>query len=153
MSLYKYLLKLLVLLSASLSLHSALALPLSLSLSLSSLLASKYDVVSQSNKNINNLNNFVALNHFNYQQPSQLALANKLLLLLKEKRSDNLFFQVVLDKIITLAIQRKQEVTKSQVKHCYQTQCNAHLSILAHQNTFYSKNNDYQAKLQQQRSF
>lgn len=146
-SLYKYLLKLLVLLSASLSLHSALALPLS------SLLASKYDVVSRSNKNINNLNNFVALNHFNYQQPSQLALANKLLLLLKEKRSDNLFFQVVLDKIITLAIQRKQEVTKSQVKHCYQTQCNAHLSILAHQNTFYSKNNDYQAKLQQQRSF
>lgn len=147
MSLYKYLLKLLVLLSASLSLHSALALPLS------SLLASKYDVVSQSNKNINNLNNFVALNHFNYQQPSQLALENKLLLLLKEKRSDNLFFQVVLDKIITLAIQRKHEVTKSQVKHCYQRQCNAHLSILAHQNTFYSKNNDYQAKLQQQRSF
>ena len=146
MSLYKYLLKLLVLLSASLSLHSALALPLS------SLLASKYDVVSRSNKNINNLNNFVALNHFNYQQPSQLALANKLLLLLKEKRSDNLFFQVVLDKIITLAIQRKQEVTKSEVKHCYQTQCNAHLSILAHQNTFYSKNNDYQAKLQQQRA-
>lgn len=144
---YKYLLKLLVLLSASLSLHSALALPLS------SLLASKYDVVSQSNKNINNLNNFVALNHFNYQQPSQLALANKLLLLLKEKRSDNLFFQVVLDKIITLAIQRKQEVTKSQVKHCYQRQCNAHLSILAYQNNFYSKNNDYQAKLQQQRSF
>ncbi len=143
---YKYLLKFLILLSASLSLHSALALPLS------SLLASKYDVVSQSNKNINNLNNFVALNHFNYQQPSQLALANKLLLLLKEKRSDNLFFQVVFDKIITLAIQRKQEVTKSQVKHCYQGQCNAHLSTLAYQNTFYSKNNDYQAKLQQQRA-
>ncbi len=126
--------------------HSTLLLPLS------SLLASKYDVVSQSNKNINSLKNFVALNHFNYHQPSQLVLANKLLLLLKEKRSDNLFFQVLLNKTITLAIQRKQEVTLPQVKHCYQTQCNAHLSILAYQNTFYSKNNDYQAKLQQQRA-
>jgi hypothetical protein len=145
-SLYKYLLKLLVLLSASLSLHSALALPLS------SLLASKYDVVSQSNKNINNLNNFVALNHFNYQQPSQLALANKLLLLLKEKRSDNLFFQTLLGEIITSDLQRKERAIDSQGKHCYQLQCNTYLNILAHHNTLYSKKNSYQAKLQQQRA-
>lgn len=143
---YKYLLKLLVLLSASLSLHSALALPLS------SLLASKYDVVSRSNKNINNLNNFVALNHFNYQQPSQLALANKLLLLLKEKRSDNLFFQALLGEIITSDLQRKERAIDSQGKHCYQLQCNAYLNILAHQNTLYSKKSSYQAKLQQQRA-
>jgi hypothetical protein len=145
-SLYKYLIQFLVLVSASLSLHSALALPLS------SQLESKYHAVSQSNKNSNNLYSLVALNHFNYQQPPQLALANKLLLFIKEKRDNNLFFQVLLGEIITIAIQRQQQVTQSQVKHCYQTLCEAHLDILAHRNTLYSKKNSYQAKRQQQRS-
>jgi hypothetical protein len=118
----------------------------------SSLLGTQYHAVSQNNKNSNSLKSLVALNHLNYQQPPQLALANKLLLLSKEKRGNNLFFQVLLAEIITLAIQRKQQVTQSQVKHCYQTLCKAHLDILAYQNTLYSKNNYYQAKLQQQRS-
>ncbi len=127
--------------------HSALAFQLP------SVLGSNYYAVSESNNTIKQFDSDITLHDFNDLHFSELTLANKLLLLLKEKRSDNLFFQVVLDKIITLAIQRKQEVTKSQVKHCYQGQCNAHLSTLAYQNTFYSKNNDYQAKLQQQRSF
>ncbi len=136
----------LVLVSASLSLHSALALPLS------SQLASKYHAVSQSNKSINNLNNLVALNHFNFQQQPQLALANKLLLLQKEKRNDNLCFQALLSEVITDDIQRHQHVTQSQIKHSFKTLCKAHLNTLAHQNTLYSKKNCYQAKRQQQRS-
>ncbi len=143
---YKYLIKFLVLVSASLSLHSALALPLS------SLLESKYHAFSQSNKTTKQFDNDITLKEFNKQHSSQLTLVNKLPLFLKEKHSKNLFFHARLSEIITLAILQNQQVTQYQVKHYYQLQCNAHLDILAYQNTLYSKKNCYQAKLQQQRA-
>lgn len=143
---YKYLIKFLVLLSASLSLHSALAFQLS------SVLGSNYYAVSESNNTIKQFDSDITLHDFNDLYFSELRLANNLLLLLKEKHGDHLFFQALLGEIITSDLQRKERAIDSQGKHCYQLQCNAYLNILAHQNTLYSKKSSYQAKLQQQRA-
>tara|TARA_B100000767_G_C19536135_1_gene438711 strand:- start:120 stop:563 length:444 start_codon:yes stop_codon:yes gene_type:complete len=145
-NLYKHLIKFLVLLSASLSLQSALAFELS------SVLGSNFYAVSKSNNTIKQFDSDITLHAFNDLHFSELTLANNLLLLLKEKHDDHLLFQALLGEIITSDLQRKEQVIDSHDKHCYQTQCNAYLNILAHQNTLYSKKSSYQAKLQQQRA-
>jgi len=144
--LQNFLIKFLLLLSASLSLHSALALPLS------SVLASNYHAVSESNELTEPFDANTALNDFSYRLFTHSKLQSSLLTLLQQNNDDYLVIQVFLSQINKLDSDLAQINAQSQVKQLYQEQVNTHIYILGAENTLYSQKTSYQAKLQQQQT-
>ena len=152
---YRYLINILMLLSASLSLHSALALPLS------SVLEKNYQEVATSNVSVKPYKENTTLSDFAYQQSgnqklSQSKLPTSLRLLLQENTDHSLLLQSLLCEVITLTINHNQAIQsklrQSQLRQSYLAQLSAHTDIIGQQNTLYSQKNSYQAKLEQQRT-
>jgi len=144
--LHNFFIKFLLLFSASLSLHSALALPLS------SVLASNYHAVAESDELAQPFNTNIPLNDFAYKQLTQSKLQLSLLTLRQQNNDDLLIIQRLLELIYRLDNDLRETNTQSQLKQSYQAQVSTYTHILGAQNTLYSQKNSYQAKLQQQRT-
>jgi hypothetical protein len=136
--------KLVLLLCASLSLHSALALPLS------SVLASNYHAVIQSDELAGQYNTNSALKRFSYQQNPRSKLQTSLLKLQEDSPNDDLIHSLFLTTLNILEYGLSQSDTQLIVKLSYQTQRLTYTAMLGTQNALYTQKSSYQAKLQSQ---